>query len=57
MDKQIQQKNKTTKKMLMWGIPVVLLSSIVLMPLKAKNTARIHKIIETINMGMYNGFS
>lgn len=31
MDKQIQPKNKKTKRMLLWGIPVVLLVSIILM--------------------------
>ena len=43
MDKQIQPKNKTTKKMLMWGIPIVLLSSIVLMNITRKKQVNIKK--------------
>jgi HlyD family secretion protein len=43
MDKQIQVKNKTTKKMLIWGIPIVLLVSIVLMNLTHKKQININK--------------
>jgi len=52
MDKQIQTKNKTTKKILIWGIPIVLLGSIVLMNLThkkqvniSKNTLRVREVI------------
>jgi len=43
MDKQIQPKNKTTRKMLIWGIPIVLLASIVFMNLTRKKQVNIKK--------------
>ncbi|OCK42335.1 hypothetical protein BA195_11980 [Tenacibaculum soleae] len=43
MDKQLQTKNKTTKKMLIWGIPIVLLICIILMNLTRKKQVNIHK--------------
>ncbi|MBL4642749.1 MAG: efflux RND transporter periplasmic adaptor subunit, partial [Flavobacteriaceae bacterium] len=43
MDKQIQPKNKTIKKMLIWGIPIVLLISIVILNLTRKKQVNIKK--------------
>jgi HlyD family secretion protein len=43
MDKQIQPKNKTTKKMLIWGIPILLLVSVVLINLTHKKQVNIKK--------------
>lgn len=43
MDKQIIPKKKTTKKMLMWGIPMILLISLVLMNLTRKKQVNIKK--------------
>lgn len=43
MDKQIQPKKKTTKKMLLWSIPTVVLLSIILMNLTRKKQVNIKK--------------
>ena len=43
MDKQIQTKNKTTKKMLLWIIPTVILMSVFLMNLTRKKQVNIKK--------------
>ena len=43
MDKQIQPKKKTTKKMLLWGVPIVILASIVLMNITRKKQVNIKK--------------
>ena len=43
MDKQIIPKKKTTKKMLMWGIPTILLISLVLMNMTRKKQVNIKK--------------
>ncbi|WP_299104471.1 HlyD family efflux transporter periplasmic adaptor subunit [uncultured Tenacibaculum sp.] len=43
MDKQIQPKNKKTKKMLLWGIPIVLLTSLILMNATRKKQVNISK--------------
>lgn len=43
MDKQIQTKSKTTKKMLIWGIPILLLVSVILMNLTRKKQVNIQK--------------
>ncbi|CAL2080248.1 HlyD family secretion protein [Tenacibaculum sp. 190524A02b] len=43
MDKQIQPKHKTTKKMLLWGIPLVLLIGVMLMNLTRKKQVNIKK--------------
>ena len=54
MDKQIQPKKKTTKNMLLWGIPFVLLVSIVLMNLTRKKQVNLKKqdlAIKTIKLG------
>ena len=54
MDKQIQPKKKTTKNMLLWGIPIVLLVSIVLMNLTRKKQVNLKKqdlAIKTIKLG------
>jgi len=48
MDKQIQPKKKTTKKMLIWGIPTLLLVSIVLMNLTHKKQVNIK--IDTLSI-------
>ncbi|CAL2102982.1 HlyD_D23 domain-containing protein [Tenacibaculum sp. 190130A14a] len=43
MDKQIQPKNKKTKKMLLWSIPIILLTSLVLMNMTRKKQVNISK--------------
>ena len=43
MDKQIQAKSKTTKKMLIWGIPIILLISVILMNMTRKKQVNIEK--------------
>lgn len=43
MDKQIQPKKKTTKKMLLWGIPAIVLMSVILMNLTRKLQVNIKK--------------
>lgn len=48
MDKQIQSKNKKTKKMLLWGIPVVILFCIILLNLTRKKQINLTK--ETISI-------
>ena len=54
MDKQIQPKKKTTKKMLLWGIPIVLLLGVILMNLTRKKQVNLKKndlAIKTITQG------
>ena len=48
MDKQIQPKNKKTKRMLLWGIPVVLLVSVILMNATRKKQVNLDK--ETVSI-------
>lgn len=48
MDKQIKTKGKTTKKMLLWGIPILILLSFVLMNLTRKKQVNLKK--ETISI-------
>ena len=43
MDKQIQTKKKTTKKMLLWGIPIILLLGVILMNLTRKKQVNLKK--------------
>lgn len=43
MDKQLQTKNKTTKKMLIWGIPILLLLSVIFMNLTRKKQVNVEK--------------
>ncbi|KGL64057.1 efflux RND transporter periplasmic adaptor subunit [Polaribacter sp. Hel1_85] len=43
MDKQIKAKNKTTKKMLLWGIPTLILASIILMNLTRKKQVNLKR--------------
>jgi HlyD family secretion protein len=43
MDKIIEPKNKTTKKMLIWGIPIILLISVILMNMTRKKQVNIEK--------------
>ena len=43
MDKQIQPKKRKTKKMLIWGLPIIILVSIVLMNLTRKKQVNIKK--------------
>lgn len=54
MDKQIQPKKKTTKKMLLWGAPILLLLSLVLMNLTSKKQINLTKdelSIKTVTKG------
>lgn len=48
MDKQIQPKNKKTKRMLLWGIPAVLLVSVILMNATRKKQVNLDR--ETISI-------
>lgn len=48
MDKQIQPKNKKTKRMLLWGIPAVLLMSVILMNATRKKQVNLDK--ETLSI-------
>ncbi|WP_298424573.1 HlyD family efflux transporter periplasmic adaptor subunit [uncultured Kordia sp.] len=48
MDKQIQPKNKKTKRMLLWGIPAVLLVSVILMNATRKKQVNLDK--ETVSI-------
>ena len=43
MDKQIKPKNKTPKKMILWGIPILILSAIILMNLTRKKQVNLQK--------------
>ncbi|RBW56563.1 RND transporter [Tenacibaculum sp. E3R01] len=43
MDKQIQTKNKKTKKMLLWGLPLVLLAGITFMNVTRKNQVNLKR--------------
>ena len=43
MDKQIKPKSKTPKKMLLWGIPILILSVIILMNLTRKKQVNLQK--------------
>ncbi|WP_430412564.1 efflux RND transporter periplasmic adaptor subunit [Kordia sp.] len=48
MDKQIQPKNKKTKRMLLWAIPIVLLVSVILMNATRKKQVNLDK--ETVSV-------
>ncbi|WP_046757020.1 efflux RND transporter periplasmic adaptor subunit [Kordia jejudonensis] len=48
MDKQIQPKNKKTKRMLLWGIPAVLLVSVILMNATRKKQVNLDR--ETVSI-------
>ncbi|MGB0891647.1 MAG: efflux RND transporter periplasmic adaptor subunit [Flavobacteriaceae bacterium] len=43
MDKQIKPKNKSSKKMILWGIPILILSAIILMNLTRKKQVNLQK--------------
>ncbi|WP_237275507.1 efflux RND transporter periplasmic adaptor subunit [Tenacibaculum ovolyticum] len=56
MDKQLQTKNKTTKKILLWGIPIVLLFIFTLMNLTRKKQVNLKKdnlSIRKISLGNF----
>ncbi len=56
MDKQITPKKKTTKKMLLWGLPILLLGSIIFMNLTRKKQINLKKsdlIISKVTEGEF----